>query len=219
MGRVAGGGEGGRRGRMAGSEGAGPRSEGPQERCSGDWPLVPGPFRRLGVSHNPPVCQGLGEVPGLHHYILWSRPGRIAPGAEGGGLAGQGRSDVRSPVSRVLAPREGETAISLGPTSRPASNDLPGRHGAGRRREPSLFDLSPGGVCPARPVTRPAVRSYRTVSPLPEALQSPAVCFLWHFPWPRGRLPLATTLTRGARTFLPALRRSGRPDSSRRRLA
>ena len=39
--------------------------------------------------------------------------------------------------------------------------------GAGRRHRPSLFGLSPGGVCPARPVTRPAVRSYRTVSPLP----------------------------------------------------
>ena len=30
-----------------------------------------------------------------------------------------------------------------------------------------LFDLSPGGVCPASFVTKTAVRSYRTVSPLP----------------------------------------------------
>jgi len=30
-----------------------------------------------------------------------------------------------------------------------------------------------------------------------------AVYSLLHFPWPHGRLPLATTLTRGARTFLP----------------
>ena len=120
-----------------------------------------------------------------HHNILWQAPMR-SPRRVSASLPspvglGEG-SDVRSPVSRVLAPREGETAISLGPTSRPASNDLPGRHGAGHRREPSLFDLSPGGVCPAGPVTRSAVRSYRTVSPLPLALRPPAVCFLWHFP-------------------------------------
>ena len=32
---------------------------------------------------------------------------------------------------------------------------------------PPLFGLAPGGVCRAAPVTRGAVRSYRTVSPLP----------------------------------------------------
>ena len=31
-----------------------------------------------------------------------------------------------------------------------------------------LFGLAPGGVYPATPVTRRAVRSYRTLSPLPE---------------------------------------------------
>jgi hypothetical protein len=31
---------------------------------------------------------------------------------------------------------------------------------------PPLFDLAPGGVCPAATVTSRAVRSYRTVSPL-----------------------------------------------------
>ena len=36
---------------------------------------------------------------------------------------------------------------------------------------PPLFGLAPGGVCRAVPVTRTAVRSYRTLSPLPsEAL-------------------------------------------------
>ena len=33
-----------------------------------------------------------------------------------------------------------------------------------------LFGLAPGGVCHANPVTRVAVRSYRTVSPLPAPL-------------------------------------------------
>ena len=36
-----------------------------------------------------------------------------------------------------------------------------------RSARPPLFDLAPGGVCPATSVTRRAVRSYRTFSPLP----------------------------------------------------
>ena len=51
----------------------------------------------------------------------------------------------------------------------------------GRSRTPSLFGLAPCGVCPARPITAAAVRSYRTFSPLP-GVAAGAVCFLWHFP-------------------------------------
>ena len=64
---------------------------------------------------------------------------------------------------------------------------------------PSLFGLAPCGVYPARRLTAPAVRSYRTFSPLPRrdwpsrrtcwvipvALRrgvAEAVCFLWHWP-------------------------------------
>src|SRR6202008_2582023 len=36
----------------------------------------------------------------------------------------------------------------------------------------SLFGLAPGGVCHAVLVTKSAVRSYRTVSPLPDLLRS-----------------------------------------------
>jgi len=43
-----------------------------------------------------------------------------------------------------------------------------------------LYGLAPDGVYPASPVTKAAVRSYRTFSPLPDSYQ--AVCFLWHFP-------------------------------------
>ena len=43
---------------------------------------------------------------------------------------------------------------------------------------PLLFGFAPDGVYPAMPVTGHAVRSYRTISPLPLR----AVCFLWHFP-------------------------------------
>ncbi len=52
-----------------------------------------------------------------------------------------------------------------------------GRPGAGALR---LFGLAAGGVCLAADVTTRAVRSYRTISPLP-ALRR-AVFFLLHFP-------------------------------------
>src|SRR5207253_1333289 len=71
---------------------------------------------------------------------------------------------------------------------------------AGHRIAP-LCALSPGGACRAAPVTRSAVRSYRTVSPLPEF--PPAVSSLWRCPASRLGWPLASTLPCGARTFLP----------------
>ena len=61
--------------------------------------------------------------------------------------------------------------IHLRPVSPPASCSRPGRRGPKTRplieEKPSLFGLAPGGVCPASSVTGAAVRSYRTVSPLP----------------------------------------------------
>ena len=59
-----------------------------------------------------------------------------------------------------------------------------------------------GWGLPSRPVTRPLVRSYRTVSPLPVRSRGPAVCSLWHFPAGRPDWPLASTLPCGGRTFL-----------------
>ena len=63
---------------------------------------------------------------------------------------------------------------------------------------PPLLGLAPGGVYPATPVAGGAVRSYRTLSPLPRLKTAGdrrsrfyrrsgrfcggAVCFLWHFP-------------------------------------
>ena len=63
--------------------------------------------------------------------------------------------------------------IHLGRPLPDASRDRPGRRLENmpcRRANadmPSLFGLAPGGVCHAAPVTRRAVRSYRTLSPLP----------------------------------------------------
>src|SRR5256885_15342555 len=73
------------------------------------------------------------------------------------------------PVSRVLSRRlvtsPAEADIPLGPALLPASSELPGS-AAGRRIAP-LCALAPGGACRAVRVTTNAVRSCRTVSPLP----------------------------------------------------
>ncbi len=72
---------------------------------------------------------------------------------------GKGRKS--RPVSRVLS----RTVIHLGCKSPCSSSNLP-RNRAGHASVP-LFDLAPGGVYHATPVTSCAVRSYRTFSPLP----------------------------------------------------
>ncbi len=60
--------------------------------------------------------------------------------------------------------------IHLGCTSPCTSSDLPGDR-ADHTWQPKLpaplFGLAPGGVCPATAVTNSAVRSYRTIPPLP----------------------------------------------------
>ena len=71
------------------------------------------------------------------------------------------------------------TAIPLRRRLPGASSNLPGRPRSGHgsrallraRNEPapSLFGLAPGGVCRAAGVAAGAVRSYRTVSPLPRS--------------------------------------------------
>ena len=62
---------------------------------------------------------------------------------------------------------------------------------------PPLFGLAPGGVCRAAFVTKDAVRSYRTLSPLPPFARElrEAVCFLWHCPWGRPRRTLSGTVS------------------------
>jgi len=61
--------------------------------------------------------------------------------------------------------------IHLRGPSPDTSSDLPGNHTAETVNEAghfnvTIFDLAPCGVCHAFPVTREAVRSYRTISPL-----------------------------------------------------
>ena len=65
-----------------------------------------------------------------------------------------------------------------------------------KARLPPLFGLAPGGVCRAASVAGRAVRSYRTLSPLPLPVSGhEAVCFLWHFPWSRLRRTLSGTVS------------------------
>ena len=70
------------------------------------------------------------------------------------------------PISRVLS----RAIIHLGRTSPYASSNLPGSP-CGPHVQPKLhaplFGLAPSGVCRAVTVTSHAVRSYRTLSPLP----------------------------------------------------
>src|SRR5216684_9014415 len=82
------------------------------------------------------------------------------------GTRKNGRSE---PVSRVLS----RATISLGRQLPAASSNLPGSGGGPDRPAPEpvpgsfLLDFAPSGVCHAEAVTRSAVRSYRTISPLP----------------------------------------------------
>jgi len=94
-------------------------------------------------------------------------------------------------------------AIHLGRPLPDASRDRPEQRREGppgtpanRRCLPLLLGLAPGGVYPAAAVAGGAVRSYRTISPLPPMPSHagpPGIggVFLWHFPWgcPRRALP------------------------------
>ena len=58
------------------------------------------------------------------------------------------------------------TAIPLDPPLLTGSSDLPGSLSE-RAAPPPLFGLAPHGVYPAGRIAPSAVRSYRTISPLP----------------------------------------------------
>jgi hypothetical protein len=84
-------------------------------------------------------------------------------------------------------------------------------------REASLFALAPGGVCRAAPVTGGAVRSYRTVSPLPRAprgaVRRSALCCTFLRVTPTGRWPAPCPVVPGLSSAALADRRV-RPDGS-----
>ena len=107
--------------------------------------------------------------------------------------------------------------IHLGRPSPDASRDLPGRSAktclAVRRSAnlSSLYGLAPGGVYNASSVAGAAVRSYRTLSPLPtDDKRASAVYFLLHFPWGRPRRALPGTVFPWSPDFPPL---AGFPDA------
>src|SRR5271155_6015938 len=129
------------------------------------------------------------------------KPGSVPP--EGPWSLGRGWPFLWD--ARCRAPRA--TDPSGGAKVRPAS-PRPGCL-------PLLLGLAPGGVFPAAVVAAGAVRSYRTVSPLPPARFSETdrrCTFCGTFPGvaPAGRYP--APYLRGARTFLPPPKGRERPS-------
>ena len=95
--------------------------------------------------------------------------------------------------------------IHLGRSLPNASRNLPGQQredAPAANRASSLFGFAPGGVYHASAVTLGAVRSYRTLSPLPtQKRRRFAFCGTFPRVTPAGRYP--APYPRGARTFLP----------------
>jgi len=108
------------------------------------------------------------------------------------------------PVSRVLYVSRRDSH-----SSRPGVAtwlQRPTREQRGPRYRSPIWSCSEWGL-PCRTTLTPyAVRSYRTLSPLPDPLARPsAVCSLLHWPSAHAAQELPGTLPYGARTFLDAL--------------
>jgi hypothetical protein len=108
------------------------------------------------------------------------------------------------PLDRPLRDGSRDQPGSLGPaTVLPCSVET----SQGAR---SLFGLAPGGACHAVPVAGPAVRSYRTLSPLPSEPRLGrrfALCGAFPRVAPGGCCPPPCRY--GARTFLPRAQGAG----------
>ena len=105
------------------------------------------------------------------HYLPRVR-GRTAANPDKSRALARGGS---RPVSRVLSLSNHSSGIHVTvnlkrPTRKHARTALPRVGPEAYAKATFLFGLAPGGVCRADSVTRVAVRSYRTVSPLPAPL-------------------------------------------------
>ena len=156
---------------------------------------------------------GPSRPPRLHGPTLRCKNEWPQPLKWSGQRAKEKRQTACKPGS-VPASRQGMT-IPLGRPLPDASRDRPGRRrenppAGGDAGAPPLFGLAPGGVYRAVPVTGDAVRSYRTLSPLPAGRLRPrrAVCFLWHCPWGRPRRVLPGTVSPWSPDFPLPRRRS-----------
>ena len=82
--------------------------------------------------------------------------------------------------------------------------EQPTRRHCGPQYRLPIWPCSRWGL-PCRPVARLAVRSYRTISPLPASRRTAGGIFLLHFPSARAAQALPGTVPCGARTFLGIL--------------
>ena len=121
---------------------------------------------------------------------------RLPPDGEGVGLRQNGPADTPGSVRC----RSTVTAIYLGTTLPQPSSGLPG-NSASSLNVPCLTLLRTRFTQRARSLG-PLVVSYTTVSPLPPARRTEAVCSLLHFLADCSGWVLPTALLCGARTFL-----------------
>ena len=113
-----------------------------------------------------------------------------------------GKNGIRWPISRVLFTTEVDRRPFLWDDDYSSPRATDPEDGVKTRHKSSLFGLAPGGVYLARSVARSAVRSYRTLSPLPRRIG--AVCFLWHFPSARTGRALPAALSAWSPDFPPS---------------
>jgi hypothetical protein len=138
----------------------------------------------------------LRSIANLHLALCQTvcKPGSVPP------KSGDGHSSGTFVAERLARPTRAAAR-----KARPAARLSP-------HRLPLLLGLAPGGVYPAAAVAGGAVRSYRTISPLPPAGPTNGTgwarryVFCGTFPGvaPAGRYP--APCLRGARTFLPPLK-------------
>ena len=151
------------------------------------------------------------------HYVVFLRPPGQLEVAAWEKVGQTGNEDERESAGKPGSvegnhPSGTHVAVRL---KRPTRKPLRAA-GAGPkpRALPYLVLLQVGFAVPPRVATG-AVRSYRTVSPLPSAhfCAAWAVCFLLHFPWACAPQALPGASSCGARTFLCKLRSGCLADS------
>ena len=99
--------------------------------------------------------------------ILEEKPVATTATARKTNCFGGGRRSGSRPVSRVLSWSSHSSGMHVAAHLKRPTRELVRAARRGARPRAPLFGLAPGGVYPATGVAAGAVRSYRTISPLP----------------------------------------------------